>query len=169
MGITAPLQAGISYSAGAGGSSAGMAALSNPWTAAALAAAAATAYGTSPTVRHKTNDYVSGQFKHWGNTALLGGLLDPGNQSNQFNQRFAQNPLMGEGQNPQQSLFNLSNLTGQNQNKAQPKQQNQQEQQNPYLMPQEQGLFHNPYQGLNAIQYRDRNYVPNYGNQSPMY
>ncbi len=62
-----PLTASITYtamqggaSAGAGGaaSGAGAAAMSNPIAAAAILAALATAYGTSPTVRKKTNKVV---------------------------------------------------------------------------------------------------------------
>lgn len=155
---TLPLQAGISYAEGAGAGGAGMALLSNPYTAAAAAAAAAAAYGFSPTVRHKVNGFAGSQFDQLKNASLLG--------------NFFPNTEQDSGQSGQHPLSSLMNVLGQNKAAAQPNQQNQQQQQNPYTMPQTQGLFHNPYQGLNAIQYRDSNYAypsPSYGNQNPMY
>jgi len=62
-----PLSAGITFSAGSAGAGGSAALLANPYTAAIAAIAAATAYGTSPTVRKKTNQFAKMGWEHFTN------------------------------------------------------------------------------------------------------
>jgi len=114
---TLPLQAGATFTAGGGGA-AGAAAFSNPITAALAAAALATAYGTSPTVRKKANslahkgwESISNPFQHFGDGSdkdrfgnLLNGQLDTG--FGKVDLRGSLLKSMGQGQQQKQNSQN---------------------------------------------------------------
>lgn len=117
-----PLTASLSYMGGSGGAGAAGAAMSNPITAALVAAAVATAYGTSPKFRKGTNkvvkkgwEGVTNPFQHFGD----------GSEKDRFG-NMLNGSVLGQG-NPEQGGSPINKILSQiSQQKRQ--QQNQQQQ-----------------------------------------
>jgi hypothetical protein len=163
MGMMAPLQAGISYASGAGADAGADLAFSNPYTAIPAAVGAAAAYGFSPTVRHYVNGQVGNAYHQL--MGMNGQLQDNLQNASMLDQNFP--AVMSQGYSPGQSLLNLNNPIGQNQAKVQqPKQQGQQQQQNPYQIAGMPQTTQNPYYSMDASQYQNTFYPQTYQNQS---